>query len=226
MNLLEFARGPALAVSLAVFVLGLAWRLYGIFRRPVRPDHSVPRRRDLAAGGLRAVFSKMLPPRNVKIRGVQMVNAYGYHIALALVVFTFAPHIGFIRRYTGLAWPALPDPVFYLATGIAILGLTIALITRLSDPVLRLLSNFDDYFSWAVTMLPLLTGMALIERPYYPVPPVAPELPTTPLLLAIHLLSLELLLAWLPFGKLAHAVLVFVSRWRTGADFTRKGAVV
>ena len=214
MELLEFARGPALAASAAVFAAGLAWRLYGIFRRPGRPDHSLPRRTDLAAGGLRAVFAKMLPPKGVKIRGAQMLNAYAYHIALALIAFGFAPHIAFIARHLGFGWPALPDAVTYLATAIAIVGLLAALAARLSDGVLRLLSNFDDYFSWAVTMLPLLTGMALLPMPAEPVP------------LAIHLLSLELLLVWLPFGKLAHAALVFVSRWRTGADFTRKGAAV
>ena len=108
----------------------------------------------------------------------------------------------------------------------AILGLVVALMYRLTEPVQRLLSTFDDYFSWFVTIAPLLTGMMLIERPYYPAPLVAPALPTTPVLLAIHLLSLELLLVWLPFGKLSHAALVFVSRWRTGADFARKGAAV
>jgi nitrate reductase gamma subunit len=214
MGLLEFARGPALAFSVAVFVLGLAWRLYAIFRRPVRPDHSEPRRRDLAAGGLRAVFAKMLPPRGVKIRGAAMANAYAYHIGLALVVFGFAPHIGFIERTTGLSWPALPEAVFYIAAGVTIVGLLIALLRRLTDGVLRLLSGFDDYFSWLVTMAPMLTGMALIPAP------------AAPVALAIHLLSLELLLVWLPFSKLAHAALVFVSRWRTGADFTRKGAAV
>jgi len=214
MGLLEFARGPALVFSVIVLVFGLAWRLYGIFRRPVRADHSEPRRRDLAAGGLRAIFAKMLPPRNVKIRGAQMANAYAYHIALALIAFGFAPHIGFIERTTGIGWPALPDAVTYLATAVAIIGLIIALMNRLSDGVLRLLSSFDDYFSWFVTMAPLVTGMALLP------------MPAQPLWVAIHLLSLELLLVWLPFGKLAHAALVFVSRWRTGADFTRKGAAI
>jgi nitrate reductase gamma subunit len=226
MELLEFARGPALAFSVAVFLLGLAWRLYGIVRRPRKPDHTEPRRTDTAVGGLRAIFVKMLAPKGVKMRGPAMLNAYGYHLGIALVVLAFAPHIAFIERHTGIGWPALPDPVAYLATGVAILGLVLALLARLTDGVLRLLSNFDDYFSWVVTMLPLITGMALIERPYHPAPVVAPELPTTPALLAIHLLSLELLLVWLPFGKLAHAALVFVSRWRTGADFTRKGAAV
>ena len=214
MELLEFARGPALAVSVAIFACGLAWRLYRIFRWPLRADHSEPRRRDLAAGGVRAIFAKMLPPKGVKVRGAAMVNAYAYHIGLALVVFGFAPHIAFVERYTGLSWPALPAALFFLAAAVTIVGLLIALLARLTDPVLRLLSRFDDWFSWVVTMAPMLTGMALIGSPAEAVP------------LAIHLLSLELLLVWLPFGKLAHAVLVFVSRYRTGADFARKGAAV
>jgi hypothetical protein len=81
-ELLEFARGPGLAVSVAVFVVGLASRTYGIFRRPRRIDHSEPRQRDLAAGGLRAIFAKMLPPKGVKVRGAQMVNAYRRHLGV------------------------------------------------------------------------------------------------------------------------------------------------
>lgn len=214
MELLELARGPGLAVSAVVFVAGLAWRLYRIFRRPARRDLSLPRTTLAWTGGPRAIFAKMLPPEGVKIRGAQMLNAYGYHIGLALVAFTFAPHIAFISRYLGFGWPALPDPVTYIAAAVAIAGLVVALMYRLTDGVLRLLSTFDDYFSWFVTLLPLLTGMALLPAPAQPVP------------LAIHLLSLELLMIWLPFGKLAHAALVFVSRWRTGVDFARKGAAL
>jgi nitrate reductase gamma subunit len=214
MELLEFARGPGLAVSVAVLVGGLAWRLYRIFRRPVRPDLSLPRTRTPWTGGVRAIFAKMLPPKGVRIRGGQMLNAYGYHIALAVVAFSFAPHIAFIGKYSGLAWPPLPDPVTYIATAVAILGLVVALMYRLTDGVMRLLSTFDDYFSWFVTLLPLLTGMALLPSP------------AEPGRVAIHLLSVELLLVWLPFGKLAHAALVFVSRWRTGVDFARKGAAL
>ena len=225
MELLEFARGPALAFSLGVFFVGIAWRLYGIFRRPRKTDFSVPRSTHLARGALRAIWVRMFPRREYGSPGLAAtVNAYAYHIGIALVVFAFAPHIGFIKRLTGLHWPALPDAFTYIATAVAIVTLIIALVNRMTDGVLRLLSNFDDYFTWIVTMLPLATGMALIERPYVPAPIVAPELPTTPELLAIHLLSLELMLLWFPFGKLSHAVLVFVSRARTGAEFARKGA--
>ncbi|MDH3812696.1 MAG: nitrate reductase, partial [Gammaproteobacteria bacterium] len=43
-------------------------------------------------------------------------------------------------------------------------------------------------------------------------------------LLAIHILSVALLMIWLPFGKLGHTFLVFVTRGTTGMVFERRGA--
>lgn len=43
MDLLNFARGPALSFALVVFVLGTLWRLGGILRRPRMRDLSPPR---------------------------------------------------------------------------------------------------------------------------------------------------------------------------------------
>jgi nitrate reductase gamma subunit len=137
------------------------------------------------------------------------------------MVFGYLPHIHFVERLTGLAWPPLPDAVVYLSVGPTFVSLFIALMERLTDPVRRLLSGFDDYFSWFVVLLPLATGMIAIHQAYEPGP--APAL-LYPLPAAIHLLSVELLFLWLPFGKLAHAFLVFASRGVTGAALARKGA--
>lgn len=227
MTLLELARGPVLTVALLVFFFGTAWRLWSVLRRPRKTDLSAARRSDTIGGGLRAIWQRMLPRSAYERIGMTgTINAYGYHIGIAVIVFAFAPHIGFIERLTGLSWAALPDWVTYIATAFAIVGLVFALATRLTDDVQRLLSNFDDYFTWIVTILPIVTGMALIEQTYVPATPmVAPATPN-PTLLAVHLLSLELMLIWFPFGKLAHAVLVFVARYRTGVEFTRKGATL
>lgn len=224
MPLLEFARGPGLAFAFVVFLAGMAIRLRATLRRGA-PDLSVPRSNATLAGAWQAIWRRMLPRHAYGAPGrAATLNALAWHLGLLVVVLAFAPHIGFVQRLTGLAWPALPDVVTYLATALTLGGLLIALVLRWTDPVLRLLSNFDDWFSWFVTTLPLLTGMALIERVYVPAPPWAPAHTPDPVLLAVHLLSLELLLVWFPFGKLAHAVLAFVSRARTGAAFARKGA--
>lgn len=222
MEYLDFARGPALAVSLAVFVLGIAWRLHCVFRRPVKADYSEPRGTALMTGAAKAILSRMWDRKTFRDQTlVGTLNAYAYHIGLAVVFFGFVPHIAFIKRLTGLSWPAVPDWLFVAAVGLTFVGLFYALVARLASPVKRLLSNFDDYASWVVTILPMITGMAVInlslDSPYpvtslYPVP------------VAVHLLSVELLLVWLPFSKLSHSFLVFLSRGVTGAAFARKGA--
>lgn len=224
MDLLDFARGPALAVSTAVFVLGTAWRLAGVLRLPARPERAMPRAG--ADGPWTAAAGSILRglwPRH-RFGGdatVTAVNGWIFHLGLALVALAYAPHIDFVRRYTGLHWPALPDPVMYLAAGVTMVALLFAAWQRLNDPVLQLISRPDDWISWTVTFLPFLTGMAVIAEPSSSV--LARDVVVYRGPLAVHLLSLELLLLWFPFGKLMHAVLFGFSRAATGARFGLRG---
>ena len=149
-------------------------------------------------------------------------NPYLFHIGLALIFFGYAPHIAFVHRLTGLHWPALPDWVMYLAAGVTIVSMLVALAFRITDPVLRKISRMDDWISWTVTFLPVLTGMAVVGEPSSQI--LARGLHTVyrePL--AIHLLTVELLLIWFPFGKLMHAFLVVPSRMQLAMFFGRRG---
>ena len=88
------------------------------------------------------------------------------------------------------------------------------LFRRVTSPVIRMLSNFDDYFSWFITMAVMATGIAAtahIGAPYQT-------------LLAHHILSVDVLLVWFPFGKLMHAFYIFPSRAINSAILSRKGA--
>jgi nitrate reductase gamma subunit len=225
LHLLEFARGPALWFSLLVLVAGSAWRIIAICRLGTRPDLSEPRGTRRFAGAMRGIFGRMIQRKEFRRRGkLGALNGYFYHLGLAVIAFGYLPHILFVRRLTGLAWPALPEWVVYLAVGPTIVALLMVLYERLVDPVLRLLSGRDDYFSWFVVFLPLLTGMGAVSD--WSLQPAAGGAPLYALPLAIHLLSVELLLLWLPFGKLAHAFLVFLSRGVTGIALARKGAAL
>lgn len=223
MDLITFARGIALEATFAVLIVGIAWRLFVIFRHPLKTDFSSPRSTHTMTGAIRTVFSRMIPHREFRASTrFSVINGYVFHLGLAIIAFGFLPHIAFITHLSGISWPALPNGIIYLVAAITIASLLISLMVRLNDPVLMLLSNFDDYFSWFVTMLPLATGMAALGA--LGESHSAHDSSHNGLAVAIHLLSFELLLIWLPFGKLAHAVLVFVSRATTGAQFTRKGA--
>ena len=224
MNLLEIARGPGLIFALAVFVLGTLWRLVGVL--------SLPRMRDLSparegapsklAGALRANVRAMWPRKEFAPSTLFVtINGYVFHLGLALVFFGYAPHIAFIRRVTGLSWPALPDPVMYLAAGCTVISLLLALSLRLADPVRRKISNADDMITWTITFLPLFTGMAVTGAPSAAL--LARDHVVYTGALAVHLLTLELLLVWFPFGKLMHALLFAFSRGATGMRFGHRG---
>lgn len=224
MDLLDVARGPALALAVLVFVLGVVWRLTGVLRRPRQPDLS-PAREGAPPrwrGALRGVGGGLWPSRRFGqgafVRGL---NGYVFHIGLALVFFGYGPHIDFIRRHTGLGWPALPDAVMYLAAGVTILSMLLALVLRLTDPVLRLLSNGNDWLSWALTFLPVITGMGVITEASVHTLARHHAIYRDPL--ALHLLAFELLLIWFPFGKLMHAFLFPLSRGATGVRFSHRG---
>ena len=216
MTLLEFARGPALTVALTVFVAGTLWRIVRLASRPAPRDLSVPRVDAAVTGALHGIVRRFWPhPRFGAKIGFSVFIGYLYHIGLAVIVFAYLPHIAFIRKLIGIGWPALPAPVTYFAGGVTMFALIIALMLRLTDPVKRLLSRFDDYFSWLVTFLPVATGMAAFDT----------ATGFSHGYIAVHLLTVELLLVWFPFGKLMHAGLAFWSRGITGAKYARRGAL-
>ncbi len=222
MDLLELARGPLLSLSLAIFFAGIAWRLYGLWRFGAKPSLAAPRSTAMATAAARTVLSRMLPRRGFHPSAALVTaNPYVFHVGLAIVAFGYLPHIAFIQRLTGASWPALPDWLVILAAGATIVSLAIALLFRLTNPVLKLISRADDYVTWIVTMLPLLTGMAVILEPSSAM--LARETVVYPMPLAIHLLSVELLLVWFPFGKLMHAILFVPGRAQLGMFNERRG---
>jgi nitrate reductase gamma subunit len=224
MDWLNFIRGPALVVALGVFVAAALWRLAGVLLRPRMRDLSPARAGapSKLAGALHAIVRGMWPRREFgAVTLFSSVNGYVFHLGLALVFFGYAPHIAFIRRITGLGWPALPDMVMYLAAGLTIVSLLLALASRLTDPVRRKISNADDWITWTAIFLPMITGMALVIEPSAAI--LARGHPVYPGPLVVHLLMFELLLLWFPFGKLMHAFLFVFSRGATGIRFSHRG---
>lgn len=217
MELLEFARGPALKVALAVFCFGVLWRLVGTILLRFHHHLSVPRNRFVKASllGLLVGGSRSWPhPQFLKRTGYGEALGYSYHLGLFIVILFFAPHVLFIKSLFGVSWPTLPSGIVTIIAVITFALLLAVLFRRLTHRVLRKLSNFDDYFSWFIVTLVIVTGLmatAHIGARYG-------------LLVAWHILSFDVLLIWFPFGKLMHAFYIFPSRMINGYLLARKGA--
>jgi hypothetical protein len=210
---LLWVRGPGFVIAVAVFLFGFTLRLIEIFalgrKRDLAPVHGATN-----GSGWRTILTRSLPPHGMVRRSpVVYIAGYLFHIGFFVALLLFIPHIQFIRELFGVSWPGLPTPLIDLISVITILALLVVLASRLADPVKRFLSGAGDYWGWAVTFLPMVTGYMAYHHLFVSY--------TT--MLAIHILSVELLLVSMPFGKLAHFVTLFISRWYNGEAFARRG---
>jgi nitrate reductase gamma subunit len=225
-SLLEFARGPALTWAIGIFIAGVLWRLVGILLLRTRKDLSEPRKP--AWKGLRLIALRSWP-RKEFLEGTAFgeVMGYTFHVGFLAALLFLVPHVLFFENVFsgllgfafsdvfGVRWPTLPTGIVTFLSAVALAALVAVLIHRLTSPVKRLISNFDDYFSWFLTAAPLATGMLAYAHaggaPYET-------------LLGVHILSAEALMIWFPFGKLMHAFTIFAARSSQGMLFERKGA--
>ena len=208
MDLLEFARGPALQVAAYILVAGVIWRLVGILMLKEKPEFSEPRHPGGLMAALKVIYTRSFTAAPFKRATLYpKMLAYVLHIGLFVVVLLFVPHIVFFEGFLGF------NVIYFAGVAAVVAGIAL-LVRRLTHPVLRLISNFDDYFSWFVTLLPLVTGLLMPVR-------MGVRYET---LLAVHILSVAVLMIWLPFGKLGHTFLVFITRGTTGMVFERRGA--
>jgi nitrate reductase gamma subunit len=215
MDLLAFAKGPALQVAAYIFVAGTIWRIVGIVLLKEKADYSEPRKSAGLMAALKVIYTRSFTASPFKRATLYpKMLAYVQHLGLFAVIFLFVPHIMFFKGFLGFDWPGLPNNIIYLLGVASVVASIALLVRRLTSPVLKLISNFDDYFSWFVTVLPLVTGLMI---------PVRMGLRYEDIL-AVHVLSVVLLMIWFPFGKLGHAFLVFVTRGTTGMVFERRGA--
>ena len=130
MDLLEFARGPALQVAAYILVAGVLWRLVGIILLKEKPEFSEPRKPGGLMAALKVIYTRSFTASPFKRATLYpKMLAYVLHIGLFVVVLLFVPHIVFFEGFLGFGWPGLPNNVIYIA-GVAAVVSGVALLVR------------------------------------------------------------------------------------------------
>jgi nitrate reductase gamma subunit len=210
---LLWVRGPAFTTATFIMCAGLVIRFLEIFLLGRKADLAEARG-SAFAGGFRTMFKRSIPDAGSFERsGFTLVSGYIFHIGLFIVIFLFVPHILVFEAATGLSWPGLPSNIIDATNVVTMIALLAVLIHRIKDPVMRMLSEFNDYLVWFVTFLPLLTGYLAFHRVGL----------SAPMLIGLHILSVELLMVLFPFTKLSHAFTLWMARWYNGAIAGYKG---
>ena len=207
----NFIDGPLWYFSLAVFVIGVIWKLLSLIFGKSKTDLSVPRGSSVP-GAIRAIFSRFIPDKGMASQiKLQVIAGYLFHLGLFALLFFAAPHVKFFdENLLGFSWATLPHWAFIVTAQVAFLGLLLLFLHRLMHPVTRLISNKGDYFASVITFVVMLTGcLALLE--------------SFSGLRLLHKFSVEIFLIYFPFSSLMHAFTFVPSRAFTGGWFGRRG---
>ena len=204
---LSWVRGPGFQIAIIIFVAGVIIRFAEILLLGREKNLAEAKGSEMRSG-LRTIVTRSIPDKSTFQRSMFTVTAgYIFHIGLFVTIFLFAPHILMFKEVVGFGWPSLPTPMVDAMAVVTIIALLAVLAHRMRDNVLRFLTTKEDYIVWLVTIAPLITGYIAFHRIGM----------TAPTLLAIHILSVELLLVIFPFTKLMHTFTVVLSRWYGGA---------
>ena len=214
--MLDFITGPLFLISLGVFVFGLAIRavLYvrGLDARLERVAYSYHTERSIP-GVLTSIFKWLIPggTSGWRCQPVATVLFFLLHFGAVLVPLFLLGHTVMLETYLGVSLPSLPGGVADVLSIMAISGLVLLALRRMSSPALRQLNSGQDWLILLLTLLPFATGlMARLDGSAYQTWMIA------------HVLSGELFLLLAPFTKLSHIVLFFMSRAQIGMDFAIK----
>ena len=212
-ELLNWARGPAFNTALAIFVFGMLLRLFEVLSLGQKMDLSEPRGSGISGGG-QTILKRSLPRQTVFMReSLRIINGYVFHLGFFAVLLLYRPHIEIFDAILGVSWSGLPSGVIDAITAITIVSLVVALFMRINSPVLSLISTSGDYVVWLVTFLPFVTGYMAYNH----------LVPDYGFILAIHILTVELLLIIAPFTKLTHMFSFMLARWYQGCIAGRRG---
>lgn len=215
---LRFLRGPLFEVALLVFAAGLAYRIFRVVALGWRRERAPAM--GSRAGGVVTSYAKgigiwpFIPWVKDAFRGNAVTFLAGglFHLGLFVVIFLGTAHMLVWKSLLGFGWPTLPLPIVdFLAAG-AIAAMIALLINRFTQPVVRKLTGPAEMANWIFVFLPMLTGYMMTHHMFF----------RYEVLFGLHMLTVDVLLIWIPFSLIPHFAFYFFSRTIHGSQFGRR----
>ncbi|MEW5736667.1 MAG: sulfate respiration complex protein HmcE [Thermodesulfobacteriota bacterium] len=213
MALYDFVTGPLLWIAVVVFVVGIVVRavLYirGLDWQLDRVTYRVNVKYGIK-GALRSIFYFLVPfgTHSWRAKPGFTIVFFVFHLGLLVTPVFLLGHNILLKQAWGFMLPTLPACVADTLT-IAVMICAVAIILRrMALPEVRIITTWSDILILAIAVAPFVTGYVASRGAE----------PNQAWLIA-HVLSGELWLVAIPFTKLSHFVLFFLSRAQLGMDF-------
>jgi nitrate reductase gamma subunit len=216
--ILAFTRGPFFYIALLVFIAGMAYRLVRVVFLGWHPD-KVPARGSKLGGAAKSILKGIIIwpfipwVQNTFRRNPVIYLAGGlFHLGLFVVIFLGTAHMLVWKSLLGFGWKTLPLPIVDWMAAVTIIAIIILFINRLVNPVLKLISGLAEWFNLIFVFLPMVTGYIMTHHLWF----------SYEVLFILHMITVDVLLIWIPFSRISHFMFYFFSRAIHGADFGKR----
>lgn len=209
----EFVAGPLAKIAFLIFLVGLIWRFIGYVRGLNWQADRVTYTQNVGPGvkgAIRSIVAWLIPfgTHSWRFYPGFTVLVFVFHIGLLVTPIFLLGHNLMMKAAWGFSFPTIPEALAdTLTVAMLIAGLFI-LLRRIALPAVRILTKPYDLVVLVIAIAPFLTGfLARMQVGDYQT------------WLTIHILCGEIMLVAIPFTKLSHFLLFFLSRAQLGMDF-------
>ncbi len=208
-DIYNFVSGPLVWIAFILFIGGSLYQLISRAILASKKDQAVYSYMSLFFA-LRSILHWIVPFGSVNSRSkpVFTVATFTFHLCLILApVFLFA-HVVLINEAWGISWWFIPDSGADIMTVLVILVCLFFLGRRLFLRDVKYLTSISDYLILGLVAAPFITGFWAYH-----------QLPGYTVMMIVHMLAGEILLAAIPFTKLSHMLFFPFTRGYIGSEF-------
>lgn len=189
-------------VRAVLYVKGLSWQL----DRVAYTEYP----RFAVRGALRSILFWLLPygTRSWRFHKGFTLLVFVFHLGLIITpIFLLGHNVLLLERWGFSLW-TLPEAVSDAMTMAVILAAVFIVLRRIALTEVRILTTAYDYLVLAIAVAPFVTGFLAYHH-----------IGNYQFWLILHILCGEIMLVAIPFTKLSHFVLFFMSRAQLGIDY-------
>jgi nitrate reductase gamma subunit len=209
----EFVAGPLAKIAFLIFFLGLIWRFIYYVRGLNWQADRVSYTRNIGygvKGAARSIAAWLIPfgTHSWRFYPGFTVLVFVFHIGILFVPLFLLGHNLMLQDAWGFSLPTIPEALADTFTVAMLIAGLFIMLRRIALPSVRILTRPYDLLVLVIAIAPFLTGfLARMQVGDYN------------FWLTTHILCGEVMLVAIPFTKLSHFLLFFLSRAQIGMDF-------
>ncbi len=205
----EFVTGPLAWAAWGIFLLGSAWRLFSMYQLAKQKD-AVSLSYMSLFYSMRSIVNWLIPFNALGWRKnpAMTVATFVFHICLLVAPIFLVAHVMLWDQSFGVSYVTIPDNVADIMTLVVIAACLFFAGRRIMQPEVRYITTPQDWVALVIVLAPFLTGFLAYH-----------QLLDYDLMIILHVVAGEIMLAAIPFTRLSHMVFVAFTRAYMGSEF-------